>query len=187
MLGGSLNLLPHPVEAVREIADDVGATVLFDATDLSGVIAGGAWPNPLAQGAHLMTTSTYTSLAGPVGGLLVTNDSAIAQKVESIDYPGLTANVDVGRTAALAITLLDWEVTGAAYAAMMTGTARRWLNVSWRQAFRSPAPATSQRPHTSSRSRRGPTAVARRRRDASARRPCSPPGSACRSPTSPAT
>src|SRR3546814_8183084 len=60
-VGGSLNLFPHPVREVRAIADAVGAKVLFDAAHQCGIIAGGAWPNPLAEGAHLMTMSTYRS------------------------------------------------------------------------------------------------------------------------------
>lgn len=122
-IGGSLNLTPHPVAAVREIADTVGAKVLFDAAHLSGVIAGGAWPNPLDEGAHLMSMSTYKSLGGPPGGLLVGTDADLARRIEAIAYPGLTANFDAGKTAALAQTLLDWTVAGKAYAATMTETA----------------------------------------------------------------
>jgi glycine hydroxymethyltransferase len=123
-IGGSLNLTPHPVGAVREIADEVGAKVLFDAAHLCGVIAGGAWPNPLDDGAHLMSMSTYKSLGGPPGGLLLTNDAELAQRIEAIAYPGLTANFDAGKTAALAQTLLDWTVAGKAYALAMVETAR---------------------------------------------------------------
>jgi glycine hydroxymethyltransferase len=122
-IGGSLNLCAHPVPEVREIADRVGAKVLFDAAHLSGLIAGGAWPNPLRQGAHVMTMSTYKSLAGPPGGLLLTNDAQLAQRVEAIAYPGLTANFDAGRVAALAMTLADWRAAGRAYAQAMTATA----------------------------------------------------------------
>lgn len=71
------------------------------------MIAGGAWPNPLDNGAHMMTMSTYKSLGGPAGGLVVTNDEAIAQRLDAIAYPGLTANFDAGRTGALAQTMLD--------------------------------------------------------------------------------
>lgn len=118
-VGGSLNLTPHPVAAIREIADSVGAKVLFDAAHLCGVIAGGVWPNPLDEGAHLMSMSTYKSLGGPPGGLLVSNEAELAERIEAIAYPGLTANFDAGKTAALAQTLLDWTVAGQAYAAAM--------------------------------------------------------------------
>ena len=123
-LGGSLNLWPHPVAAVRGIADEVGATLMFDAAHLSGMVAGRAWPNPLAEGAQVMTMSTYKSLGGPPGGLVVGNDAALFERIDAIAYPGLTANFDAGKTAALALGLLDWQAFGLAYAQAMQVTAR---------------------------------------------------------------
>ncbi|HMS94496.1 MAG TPA: aminotransferase class I/II-fold pyridoxal phosphate-dependent enzyme [Tabrizicola sp.] len=123
-LGGSLNLFPHPVAEVRKIADQVGAKVLFDAAHQCGIIAGRVWANPLTEGAHLMTMSTYKSLGGPAGGLIVTNDAAIAQRLDAIAFPGLTANFDAAKSAALAYTLLDWRDHGKAYAKAMVDLAR---------------------------------------------------------------
>lgn len=114
-VGSSLNLLAHPVAELRSVADGVGATLLFDAAHACGLFAGRAWSNPLTEGAHLMTMSTYKSLAGPAGGLLVTNDAQLAERVDAIAYPGLTANFDAGRTTALALTLLDWIDDGPAW------------------------------------------------------------------------
>lgn len=122
-LGGSLNLVPHPVAAVRGIADEVGAPLMFDAAHLSGMVAGRAWPNPLAEGAQVMTMSTYKSLGGPPGGLLVGTDAALFERIDAIAYPGLTANFDAGRVAALALGLLDWKEHGPAYARAMQATA----------------------------------------------------------------
>jgi len=122
-IGTSLNLVPHPVAEIREIADRVGARVLFDAAHACGMIAGGVWPNPLGQGAHLMTMSTYKSLGGPAGGLVATDDADLAARLDAIAHPGLTANFDVAKTAALAITLLDWLDVGPAYARAMVDTA----------------------------------------------------------------
>jgi len=118
-IGMSLNLFPHPVADIRAIADEVGAYVLFDAAHQCGMIAGGIFADPLAEGAHLMTMSTYKSLGGPAGGLIVTNDDTLAQRLDAIAYPGLTANFDVAKSAALAIGLLDWREHGAAYAQRM--------------------------------------------------------------------
>ena len=123
-VGGSLNLFPHPVAEIRAIADTVGAHVLFDAAHQCGIIAGGAWPNPLTQGAHLMTMSTYKSLGGPASGLIVTNDAAIAERLDAIAYPGMTANFDAAKSAALALTLLDWRAFGPAYARAMVDLAQ---------------------------------------------------------------
>jgi glycine hydroxymethyltransferase len=128
-LGGSLNLFAHPVAAVRGIADEVGAPLMFDAAHLSGMIAGRAWANPLAEGAHVMTMSTYKSLGGPPGGLVVGQDPAIFERIDAIAYPGLTANFDAGKTAALALSLLDWKDFGADYARTMQATARALAQV----------------------------------------------------------
>ncbi|MCC6716341.1 MAG: aminotransferase class I/II-fold pyridoxal phosphate-dependent enzyme [Acetobacteraceae bacterium] len=123
-IGGSLNLFAHPVRAIRAIADEVGAHVLFDAAHQCGIIAGGVWANPLDEGAHLMTMSTYKSLGGPAGGLIVTRDAAIAERLDRIAYPGMTANFDAAKSAALAITLLDWREHGCAYAQAMVALAQ---------------------------------------------------------------
>ena len=122
-VGGSLNLYEHPVADIREIADRVGAKVMFDAAHQCGVIAGKAWANPLKQGAHFMTMSTYKSLGGPAGGLIVSDDADIAERLDAIAFPGLTANFDAAKSAALAVTMLDWRDHGRAYAAEMVRTA----------------------------------------------------------------
>lgn len=123
-IGGSLNLFPHPVRELRAIADEVGAWLLYDAAHMSGMIAGKAWQQPLAEGAHVMTMSTYKSLGGPPSGLIVTNEPALAEKLDAIAYPGLTANFDAAKSAALAMALLDWKVHGSAYGAAMKATAK---------------------------------------------------------------
>lgn len=123
-LGNSLNLFEHPVRQVREIADRVNAKVLFDAAHQCGIIAGGAWQNPLAEGAHLMTMSTYKSLGGPPSGLIVSNDEALMQKIDAIAFPGMTANFDAAKTAALGICMLDWREHGQSYANKMIAVAK---------------------------------------------------------------
>jgi glycine hydroxymethyltransferase len=115
-VGGSLNLFPHPVRAVADIAHAHGAKVLYDAAHVSGLLAGGQWPSPLTDGADLLSMSTYKSLGGPAGGLVLTDDVELAARLDAIAYPGLTANFDAGVTAALAISLLDWIEFGEAYA-----------------------------------------------------------------------
>ena len=123
-IGGSLNLFEHPVADIRAIADEVGAYTLFDAAHQCGIIAGKAWKNPLSEGAHMMTMSTYKSLGGPPSGLIVTNDATLAEKLDAIAFPGMTANFDAAKSAALAITMLDWRSFGPEYAAKMISVAR---------------------------------------------------------------
>lgn len=122
-IGSSLNLLQHDVAAIREIADLVGAKVLFDAAHQCGMIAGKIWDNPIKQGAHLMTMSTYKSLGGPPSGLIVSDDAELMQRIDAIAFPGLTANFDAAKSAALAITLQDWLDFGEDYTKTMQATA----------------------------------------------------------------
>lgn len=123
-IGGSLNLFPHPIAEIREIADRYDAKVLFDAAHMSGMIAGRAWQQPLEEGAHLMTMSTYKSLGGPASGLIVTDEPDLAERLDHIAFPGLTANFDAAKSAALAMSLLDWKVYGRAYAGQMKQNAK---------------------------------------------------------------
>ncbi len=123
-IGGSLNLFPHPIREIRQIADEVDAKVLFDAAHQCGIIAGGAWPNPLNEGAHVITMSTYKSLGGPAGGLIVTNEADIAERLDAIAFPGMTANFDAAKSAGLAITMLDWKIHGQDYAKAMVEVSR---------------------------------------------------------------
>ena len=118
-LGGSLNLFQHPVSAVSLIAKEVGARLLFDAAHQCGLIAGKVWENPLELGADIVTMSTYKSLGGPPGGAIITNNAEIAEKIDGIAFPGMTANFDAAKSAALAVTMLDWKEFGHDYAAEM--------------------------------------------------------------------
>ena len=123
-IGGSLNLFPHPVAEIRAIADEVGAWLLYDAAHMSGMIAGRACQQPLQEGAHLMTMSTYKSLGGPPSGLILTNEPELAERLDRIAFPGLTANFDAAKSTSLAVALLDWKTHGPAYAEAMTATAK---------------------------------------------------------------
>jgi glycine hydroxymethyltransferase len=113
IVAGSMCLFPYDVAGVRRVADAVGAYVLYDAAHMGGVIAGGAFQQPLAEGAHLVTGSTYKSFGGPPSGMLLTNDQTLAERLDRIAYPGLTANFDAARTAALGLAVMDLLEHGA--------------------------------------------------------------------------
>jgi len=74
--------------AFREIADEVGAYFLVDMAHVAGLVAGGKYPSPLPH-AHVVTTTTHKTLRGPRGGMILTNDEAIAKKVNSAIFPGI--------------------------------------------------------------------------------------------------
>ena len=124
VLGGSLALAPYPIREVADIARGVGARLLFDAAHLSLLVAGEAFQQPLSEGADLISGSTYKALGGPPGGLILTNDAELAARLDTVAYPGLTANNDLGRVAALAVALNDMLVYSHDYAARCVETAR---------------------------------------------------------------
>ena len=72
----------------RAIADEVGAIFMVDMAHFAGLVAGGVHPSPFPH-AHIATTTTHKTLRGPRGGMILTNDEAIAKKINSAVFPGL--------------------------------------------------------------------------------------------------
>jgi glycine hydroxymethyltransferase len=93
-------------KAFREIADEVGAYLLVDMSHFSGLVAGGAHPTPFPH-AHVVTTTTHKSLRGPRSGIILTNDEAIAKKVNSAVFPGLQGGPLVHVIAAKAVAFAE--------------------------------------------------------------------------------
>jgi glycine hydroxymethyltransferase len=86
--GGSAYPRTLDFEKFREIADSVGAYLMVDMAHFAGLVAGGAHPSPVPH-AHVVTTTTHKTLRGPRGGMVLTNDEAIAKKINSALFPGL--------------------------------------------------------------------------------------------------
>jgi glycine hydroxymethyltransferase len=122
VVGASLMLFPH---RLREIAERVDVPLLYDASHVAGLIAERRFQDPLAEGADLVTFSTYKSFGGPAGGAIVTDDAAIAEAVSTAVYPGLVANYDAARLAPLAAAALERERSAGAYADQCIANARR--------------------------------------------------------------
>ncbi len=73
--------------AFRAIADEVGAYLMVDMAHSAGLVAAGQYPDPLPH-AHVVTTTTHKTLRGPRGGMILTNDEALAKKFNSAVFPG---------------------------------------------------------------------------------------------------
>ena len=72
----------------REITDAVGAILFADIAHIAGLVVAGEHPSPFPH-AHVVTTTTHKTLAGPRGGLILTNDEEIAKKINSAIFPVL--------------------------------------------------------------------------------------------------
>ncbi|MCC0016295.1 MAG: serine hydroxymethyltransferase [Rhodobiaceae bacterium] len=86
--GGSAYPREIDFASFRAIADEVGASFMVDMAHFAGLVAGGAHPNPLDH-CHVATTTTHKTLRGPRGGMILTNDEALAKKINSAVFPGL--------------------------------------------------------------------------------------------------
>ncbi len=88
LAGGSAYPRTLDFSAFREIADSVGALLMVDMAHISGLVAAGVHPSPIEH-AHVVTSTTHKTLRASRGGLILTNDEALAKKFNSAVFPGL--------------------------------------------------------------------------------------------------
>ncbi|MEO1695224.1 MAG: serine hydroxymethyltransferase [Pseudomonadota bacterium] len=88
MAGGSAYARTWDFKRFREIADEVGAYLQVDMAHFAGLVAAGIHPSPFPH-AHVATTTTHKTLRGPRGGMILTDDEALAKKFNSAIFPGL--------------------------------------------------------------------------------------------------
>ncbi len=86
--GGSAYARIIDFERFRKIADEVGAYLMVDMAHFAGLVAAGIYPNPLDH-AHVVTTTTHKTLRGPRGGMILTNDEEIAERIDKTIFPGI--------------------------------------------------------------------------------------------------
>jgi len=86
--GASAYSLRIDFERFAQVAKAIGAILMVDMAHYAGLIAAGAYPNPLPH-ADVVTSTTHKSLRGPRGGIVLTNDEAIAKKINSAIFPGI--------------------------------------------------------------------------------------------------
>jgi glycine hydroxymethyltransferase len=86
--GGSAYARHWDFARFRAIADEVGALFMVDMAHFAGLVAGGAHPSPFPH-AHVVTTTTHKTLRGPRGGMILTDDEALAKRFNSAVFPGL--------------------------------------------------------------------------------------------------
>ncbi len=124
VLGQSFVLFPYPLQAIAEAAHAVDALVLYDASHVLGLVAGGEFQDPLREGADVVFGSTHKSFPGPQGGILFTDREDLFGQIEPALVWRVFDNAHWHRIAALAQTLLELERWGAEYARGVVGSAR---------------------------------------------------------------
>jgi glycine hydroxymethyltransferase len=115
--GGSLFLFPHPIKELKEVCNEVGAFVAYDAAHVLGLIAGGQFQDPLREGADFITSSTHKTFPGPQGGVIIGNPDTpakekAARKIQHAVFPLTASSTHLGRLPALGIACLEMDLFG---------------------------------------------------------------------------
>jgi glycine hydroxymethyltransferase len=111
--GSSFIPFPHPAKQLSAQAEGV---CVYDASHVLGLIAGGEFQDPLREGCSLMIGSTHKSFPGPQGGIILSNDEEVFDRVAGKIHPGIVDNIHLDRVAALAVALIEMLQYGRAYA-----------------------------------------------------------------------
>nr|BFE58438.1 serine hydroxymethyltransferase [Dactylosporangium thailandense] len=111
----SYYLNPHNLRQIRAALGDE-AVIIYDASHTLGLIMGGLFQAPLTEGADVLVGNTHKTLPGPQKGLIAFRDPEMAQRATTIINNGLVSSVHTGSMVALAITILEMEAYGRAYA-----------------------------------------------------------------------
>jgi glycine hydroxymethyltransferase len=123
ILGASYILFPHPVEQIAKACRETGAILAFDGSHVMGLIAGGAFQQPLKEGARILVGSTHKSFFGPQGGIIAAFTPEGERLKETI-FPAIMDNAHWNRIAALAQALLEMKKFGRKYAAQVIRNSR---------------------------------------------------------------
>lgn len=124
MLGRSVMVRPDDIAPVVAAARSAGATTVFDASHVAGLIAGGIYPNPLEAGVDVMVTSTYKTIPGLPHGLILGRDPAQGEALASLLDARFLANYNPALLPPLLRVLQEVGAHGAAYAdAVVANTA----------------------------------------------------------------
>ncbi len=124
VIGGTKILFPYPLAELRQLADEIGTRILYDAAHVSLLISAGLFQDPLAEGADIMSTGTHKIMGGPIGGLSVTNDAEIARRMLELTFPPFVQTHDQGQYAATAYAFAEMLQHGPAYGRQVVANAQ---------------------------------------------------------------
>ncbi len=118
-LGLSMTLFPLPVREMKEVLQEWGGKLFFDGAHQAGLIAGGQFQDPLAEGADVLTGSAGKTFGGPQSGMIMWNDGALTEPITHAIFPVLAATHQVNRVAALAVAAAEMIAFGKDFMAQI--------------------------------------------------------------------
>jgi glycine hydroxymethyltransferase len=117
-------LFPYNLRWLRGACDDVGAILGYDASHVLGLIAGGAFQEPMIEGADVLSASTHKSFPGPQGGVFLSNRQDIFDRAMGTFLWRIQDNAHWNRIAATAQVLREMQEVGAAYAKQVVANSK---------------------------------------------------------------
>lgn len=124
VLGSSLILFEQPVKEIREIADEIGAYVMYDASHVLGLIAGKTFQNPIKEGADVMTGSTHKTFFGPQRAIIACK-KVLSERIDRAVFPGVVSNHHLNTLAGYVIAAMEMLEFGQDYAKQVVKNAKK--------------------------------------------------------------
>jgi glycine hydroxymethyltransferase len=124
VLGSSLMLFPQPCKEIAEIAAEIDAKVVYDASHVLGLIAGKCFQNPLKEGADVVTGSTHKTFFGPQRAIILSK-AEIAKAIDKAVFPGVVSNHHLHTLAGYVIAAMEIKEFGEAYASQVISNAKK--------------------------------------------------------------
>ncbi len=124
MFGRSMFLFPEPIKEIRK---HTKAIIVYDAAHVFGLIYAGFFQNPFKEGADIITASTHKTFPGPQGGIILGSsrlDKKVWRKIQNAIFPGIISNHHIFRLPSLAITALEMNKFGRAFARQIIKNAK---------------------------------------------------------------
>jgi glycine hydroxymethyltransferase len=115
MFGGSVLPFPHPIKELADTFHNAGTKIIYDAAHVAGLIAGGAFQDPLREGVDIITGSTHKTIPGPQHGIVISQNQH-ADQLKKATFPGLVSNHHPHAMAGLALALAEMLEFGRDYA-----------------------------------------------------------------------
>ncbi len=136
LVGASVFLFPHPVKELSEAAHEVGATFIYDAAHVAGLIGSGYFQQPLEEGADVMTCSTHKTFPGPQHGCILSNgDEELQKKIKSAAFPYMLSNHHLHNVAGFAIALTEMLEFGKEYHKLVIQNAKDLAQALYERGF----------------------------------------------------
>ncbi len=115
LFGASVFLFPHPVKELREVANEVGASIGYDGAHVAGLIGSGYFQDPLREGADALSLSCHKTLPGPQTGAVIADREDLIEDLKNAAFPALFSNHHLHNVAGLAVALTEMLEFGKDY------------------------------------------------------------------------